>query len=427
MERVLLSMIVIVILLCTVFLIVKAHGQPVENDVQEEIPWNNSFNLTDNFTVKTHQKLVIMPGVEVSLGLDVSLIVEGEIHCRSASFINTGERLSGGIILENCVNATFVGTDFISLALGIEVIYSELILDNCSFENNGVGLFSFQSRVEMTNCSIIDCDMAARFVRSNITVSRCSFTGNVQSMMIHNELYLIESFYRFELGSVEDLNGPVSSVREMNAVIENCVFRDTGVGVSAISIEMLILEKNNFEMCKKGFYAKMTGGRICGCSFQQNKMDFEVIGSGLVIHENITSPQNYIFFITYKIKIIDPFGNPLSGIAVLVSHPVLGEETYRTDADGSVPNLTVLAESVSGGIVKKYTGYHITVGDLRFQGYYPLTQESSVVISPSDMVRGRVEETQEPVGRAACFLVVCLLLTAGIAKVIRKRIGKKKI
>ena len=403
-------------------------GDPTRDT--DTILWNENVFLSENITIEADRKLVISPGVNVSFGLDVYLTVKGEVTCglpggADVNFLNEQDRLSGGIVLINCPAAAFRNTAFNDLSLALEAVYSELELENCVFNNTGLGVFGYQCEVSMSNCTFRYCDMASRFVRSDVSAEDCSYLDNLQSLMMHSDLELIESFYHFELEDIEKLDPNLAWSIEADSTIRRCVFHRTGVGLSASHLGSLTVEECEFSQCKKGLHAKLSPGRVDRCSFSENKADLEIIGSGLAVIDNLTQPLNYTRYRHYNISLRGSDGEPVPKVNVIISHPTLGNATYVTDERGEIGSVVLLRERSVDGDRILYEGYELGVENEDFKGYYPLGEKEDIVITPEDMIGGD-EEGCTPVPDEGCFVLLGVLVLLLIFGYIWRRFDKKK-
>ena len=392
--------------------------------------WDENTFLDENITVAANQKLVISPGVNITFGLDVYLTVKGEITCgtldgAAVNFLNGQERLSGGLVLINCPGASFRNTLFSDLSLALEAIYTVLELDNCTFNNTGVGIFAHECEITMSNCTFSNCDMASRFSRSDVSAGDCVYRDNLQSLMMHSELELIESFYHFELEKIERSNPDITWPVEADADIRGCEFIRTGVGASAISLASLTIEDCEFLQCKKGLHATLSPGWVKGCSFTENKADYEINGRDLEVRENVTEPLNYTLYFHYDLSLQDDDGEPVPRINVIVTHPELMNATYITDERGEIGSLVLLRERSRDGNRTLYEGYELVVESEDFEGYYPLGDEGSFVITPGDMMGGD-ENVCAPVADEACYVLLGVLVFLLLIGIVWGRFDRKK-
>ncbi len=394
----------------------------------QEIRWSGSVNLTENLTVERDQQLVIAEGTNVTLGLDVHITIEGEIECgeeggRAVIFVNLQDRLSGGVVLVNCPGASFINTRFIGLALALESIYSTASVEACEFNITGIGIFSFESRLHLSDTIMSKCDMAGRFIRSNVHVSDCDFIDNLQSLMIHNDLEMIGAYYRNEIAEIEKLHDPLGGGLDTASDISVCSFARTGIGISMLSSGHVSIDSTSFSMCKKAIHGESSPGRITNCSFQDNKVDYEITGRDMEVLDSISPPVNFTYYLTYDITVTDDVREPVSETEMQISHPDIANVTYRTDGNGSVLNVPLLRKKSVEGTVTWYTGYNVTVKNGEFEGYYPMGDEEDILIKPSDMINEEGEElipVDREIGLVLAGIVVILIVVIIVRRSSRK-------
>lgn len=423
--------VIISILLITTGLFYQGGSAENRNGgVFQEISWSGSVNLTENLTVDRDQRLVIAEGTNISFGLDVFLTIEGEMECgssdgRAVNFVNREERLSGGVVLINCPGAYFINTRLTGMAMAVESIFSTLEMERSDFNNSGIGIFCFKSRLRLSDTDFNHCDMAGRFIRSNVMVSNCSFSDNLQSLMIHDELEMIGSYYRYEIEEIEKIHEPLGGGVGMTYEIRGCRFSRTGIGISTIASSRISIDLTSFSLCKKGIHGESSTGRITNCSFDRNKMDYEITGSGIEVLYSIAPPVNFTLYRYYDITVTDDEGKVVSNTELRISHPDLANMTYTTDENGSVLNIPLLSRRSVDGTIITYTGYNVTVKNGEFEGYYSLGDEEEILITPSDMI---LEEGEEliPVDREAGFVLAGIVVILVVVIIVRKSSKKGK-
>ena len=423
--------VIISLLLITMGLFAQVGSAQKRNGgTLQEISWSGAVNLTENLTIEGDQRLVIAEGTNISFGLDVFLTIEGEIDCgssdgRTVNFVNLQERLSGGVVLINCPGAYFINTRFTGLAMAVESIYSTLEMERSDFNNTGIGIFCFESRLRLRDTDFNHCDMAGRFIRSNVMVSNCSFTDNLQSLMIHNELEMIGSYYRYEIAEIEKLHEPLGVGVGMTYEIHRCRFSRTGIGISTIASDRIYINRTSFSLCKKGIHGESTPGLITNCSFERNKMDYEITGRSLEVLYSIAPSVNFTIYRYYDITVRDDEGKAVSDTELRISHPDLVNLTYRTDENGSVWNIPLLFRRSVDGTITRYSGYNVTFKNGKFEGYYSLGDEEDILITPSDMISEEGEELI-PVNREAGLVLAGIAVILVVVIIVRKSSKKGK-
>ena len=150
---------VILLVLALLFTLPITEIEKAEDNGLNCIYWNSSFNLTENFTVLEGQKLVIADGIEINFTSDIFVTVLGQLECggvaNTTSMINTNkERLASGFVFENCKIARFTNTYFDSMALGIESVFSNIELIDCTLNNNGIGVLAYESQIDISKTTI---------------------------------------------------------------------------------------------------------------------------------------------------------------------------------------------------------------------------------------------------------------------------------
>ena len=401
-------------------------GAASMRDDTAKMDWNGTVNLTANFTVESGQRLVIAPGTNVLFGLDIVILVKGELVCGQVGglpvkLLNDQDRLSGGFVLQNCRDARFTNTYFEDLGLGIEAIYSVVTLTDCDLNNTGIGVFAFESRVGMTGCNFTNCDVGANLVRCNTTVTGCEFEDDLQGLILNADVSLIQTFYDTVISLVAKGASPVAGPNDFRALVDTTGFVQTGVGVAAISLTGLKIDYCAFELCKKGFEARFSPGTVRSCWFELNAIDFEIVGRQTSVQENITQPVNYTYYHEFSIKALGIGGGPLSSETLTVSHPGMSNMTYRTDANGSVDQIVLLMYRSKSSNSTTYSEYRLTVSGLK--GYYPLDDSPTIVLTQDKMVNGE-KKKDRPYWVYALVLISIIILVTLIFWLWQGRKGK---
>ncbi len=386
--------------------------------------WEGEIEITENLTVEAGEELVISAGVNVTLGRDVVITVNGTLRCGSENgrrviIESREERLSGGLVLLNCRQAIFHNTEFRGLAVALETVYSDVEFEGCVFNDTGNGILSFESDVIVEGTSFMYCDMAARLVRSEVELANCTFGECVQSVVAHSDISRIGTYWWNEISDLRKEYDPIGMQGSYSLSVSGCGYHSTGIGISAFDLAQLTISDTEFTECKKGLDVVASPGNVRKCLFFGNKVDYEVTGDGLELSENVSSPINYSTFAIYRIRLVDEEGNGAPGARVTLSHEGIANATYVTDEEGFAKNITLLALRAENGVEKRYGDYRVTTDDQRFVGYHLLGTERNMELAPEDFSDD--DEEIPSVGKEVCLGMLGVLLVLGIIGFVRKR------
>jgi len=381
--------------------------------------------------------LRIEPGTKVIIGRDVALRIEGALKCggnadgnvsmkNTVIFENTEERLSGMIELINCRNAVFNQTIFRDLGLGAEAIYSQAIFNHCEFNNTGLGILSYESRIRLKCCRFIFCDMGCRLVRSEVNINNTQYLDNLQSLMMHSEIWQIGSYYKFKIDRIDKLETIIEKPQLMEAQIQDTIFYNTGIGVAATSLENLVLLNISLDSCKKGLSIRDTKGEMKKCQFHMNKMDYEIFGiQRFISTEKNTGALNFTLYNIHNIRVADDKGLPVSRAQLRLNGQNILEHRYISNDNGQVSNITLLWKSAENGRIADTEGYNISIVHEDFQGHYFMRKnETDLTITPSSL-SDDVKEEENEMGKEGCLVILGIFFLTAIIYLFLLRKKKK--
>lgn len=392
-----------------------------------------SYNLTSNFTVAAGECLCIEAGANLTLALDVFIFVDGEITIgesggEDVNITNTGDRLGGGIVLINCAEANFYHVNFQGLSIGVEAVYSSVWIKDCRFVNNGIGVYSYESKIHLDRTLFTGCDLASHFARSYVDVIDCDYIENIQSVWSYTPFYRLESFYKFQIESIYQTYTAVGSELEMGLSVTNSRFEMTGIGISSERASFLTIASTSFTECKNGIESKLTPLEITYCSFETNKNDYEVYGRDVYIHDCSPPPANYSVYWDHYFMLSDDDGEPLAQETITIGYAEgdLLDHEYATDADGNVTEVLLLHVKATEGVETVYDNYNLSVTGYD-EPYHFTSEQQDVQVSTLDlMVEEEGMQRNKLLERSIAIVLFVLIFTLGISAFAIEKMKKRK-
>jgi len=411
-------------------------GQDAPSSDEDDMVWSGIVDLDKNVTVEKGEKLIVESGTEVRFGPDIFVTVEGEVHCGGIEddpvrLNNTHDRMSGGFVLLNSEQGRFEHCIFTNFSVAVLSVYSDIHMDGCAINRSGIGVFSHQGHLDMSDTRFDDCDVAVDLVLTTARLQGCAFSNNLQSLTAYNDESRIGAFLKFAMSSVEQDRDMTHDLSNYTWEVRNCTFSDTGIGFSAVMVDDVVVDGCTFDSCKKGIHLKHTPGLVRGCVFQGNKMDFEVQGWGVEIEDyDLDDPERpHSFYSVFDVELNDLKGDPLGKTFVVFQHQGSSRVSYMTDGSGVLHNVTLLSSRVMDGKMEDYDEYIVYVKDEQFPGNITLTlsevEGQSVELDPGDFAGGSEDDPMDPDDRM-WFLVLIFVAALGIVAVylmVVKRIG----
>ena len=150
---------------------------------------------------------------------------------------------------------------------------------------------------------------------------------------------------------------------------------------------MITVNGCTFRECKKGVYVEYSSTLVKDCRFTTCGMDYHMVGWDVEVQDynKISRGSNFAEYRPYHITLLDGEGEPVEGAKVTFHHPDRVQETYVTDEEGRIENVTLLQQRMDNGTRSDHTGYTITVDDEMFRGNATLpADEQNLVLDPSD-------------------------------------------
>lgn len=343
------------LIMATIFPPVAAE-ESVCCNITKEIIWDSDVIINENFTLEPAQRLIIEPGVNVTLREGVFMFIKGQLYCgerRGENVTITGTNGQSGIITLNSCLASFRRTSFQEMDRGIISVYTKLRMEECIFSEGTMGVFAYECKVEITDTRMSGSTFGAELVRSNVMIDSCNFKNVSFPLDVHTEPFQKKSYDGIDLWEVPKLKYGIDDEKDMILSIYNTDISRSSVGVRIHNMTKVATGGLSLENCDIGMKVTNSPGTFELTEFENNVLDIHAVGWNNRLIDNVTEPQSIEEYIIVEITLNDENGSPLVNRELMMTGSGLEPINATTDVHGKA-KLQLLDRSLHSGVEKEH-------------------------------------------------------------------------